>query len=99
MKNLTPELIAEEMAQRPAWELQADGKSICRSLQFQDFNTAFGFMTRVALVAEKHDHHPEWSNVYNRVDIRLSTHDADGLTARDFLLAAFIDETASVLGA
>ena len=98
MKNLTSELIAEEMAQRPAWSLDADGKGIRRSLQFEDFNTAFGFMARVALAAEKHDHHPEWFNVYNRVDIRLFTHDADGLTARDFLLASFIDETAAALG-
>lgn len=66
-----------------------------RSFKFADFNTAFGFMTRVALAAEKADHHPEWFNVYNRVEITLSTHDAGGLSARDVNLARFIENTAS----
>ena len=66
--------------------------AIGKSLRFADFNEAFGFMTRVALMAEKMDHHPDWFNVYNRVEITLSTHDAGGVTERDIRLARFIDE-------
>ncbi|MBM3561124.1 MAG: 4a-hydroxytetrahydrobiopterin dehydratase, partial [Alphaproteobacteria bacterium] len=62
--------------------------------RFADFNAAFGFMTRVALMAERMDHHPEWSNVYDRVEITLSTHDAGGLSERDVALARFIDSLA-----
>ena len=69
------------------WTLEEGGKAITRRFVFRDFNAAFGFMTQVALHAERHDHHPEWSNVYNRVDIRLTTHDAGGLTERDAALA------------
>ncbi len=65
--------------------------AVARTFQFADFNEAFGFMTRVALAAEKADHHPEWFNVYNKVEITLSTHDAGGLSERDVALAAFID--------
>ena len=75
----------------PAWEYQ--DKGIHKTFIFQDFLEAFGFMTRVAILAEKADHHPEWSNVYNRVTIRLSTHDAGGLTDKDFDLAAKIEAT------
>lgn len=71
------------LAECPEWRLRADGKAIERDFAFGDFNAAFGFMTRVALYADKADHHPEWSNVYNRVHITLTTHDADGLSARD----------------
>ena len=63
-------------------------------IKFADFNAAFGFMTRVALKADKMDHHPEWSNVYNKVDVVLTTHDAGGVTAKDVELAAFMDEAA-----
>lgn len=73
----------------PAWTL--DGEALVRSFRFADFSAAFAFMTRVALLAEKADHHPEWSNVWNRVDIRLTTHDAGGLTDRDVALARAID--------
>ena len=79
------------LAARPQWRLRGDGKAIERSLRFADFNEAFGFMTRVALHADKVDHHPEWFNVYNRVDITLTTHDADGLSERDAAMAAAID--------
>ncbi len=65
--------------------------AIQKSFQFKDFNEAFGFMERIALMAEKMDHHPEWFNVYNRVEITLSTHDAGGLSERDIKLARFID--------
>lgn len=91
MKSLSVDAVAEAMKAAPLWSLEAGGKAIRRSLKFADFNAAFGFMTRVALAAEKADHHPEWSNVWNRVDIRLTTHDAGGLTAKDFALAAVID--------
>jgi 4a-hydroxytetrahydrobiopterin dehydratase len=66
-----------------------------RSFQFADFQEAFGFMAEVALAAERLDHHPEWSNVYNRVEIELTTHDAGGLTSRDAALSAIIDAAAA----
>ena len=75
----------------PGWTLEEGGAAITRSLRFTDFNEAFGFMARVALIAEKADHHPEWSNVYNRVEIRLTTHDAGGLSKRDAAMATAID--------
>jgi 4a-hydroxytetrahydrobiopterin dehydratase len=80
------------------WALLPDRDAIQRSLRFKDFNAAFGFMARVALAAEKADHHPEWFNVWNRVDITLTTHDAGGLSARDVALAGFIDATAEAMG-
>lgn len=73
------------------WEADAARDGIRKSYRFADFTQAFAFMTRVALLAEKADHHPEWSNVYNRVDILLTTHDADGLSMRDIALAQAID--------
>ena len=73
------------------WTVLPDRDAIHRSFKFKDFNAAFGFMSRVALLAEKADHHPEWSNVYNRVEIVLSTHDAGGLSKRDIALAKAID--------
>ena len=75
----------------PGWTLATDGKSIEREFRFPDFSAAWGFMARVALLAEKQDHHPDWSNTWNRVTIRLSTHDAGGLSARDVMLAEAID--------
>ena len=77
------------------WE-EVDGRdAISKSFAFGDFNEAFGFMGRVALAAERADHHPEWFNVYNRVEITLSTHDAGGLSRRDIELAKFIDSVAA----
>ena len=73
------------------WTLRADGLAITREFRFADFSEAFAFMTRVALYAEKADHHPEWSNVYNRVMVTLTTHDAGGLSARDVKMARAID--------
>ncbi|MGI4876510.1 MAG: 4a-hydroxytetrahydrobiopterin dehydratase [Janthinobacterium lividum] len=73
----------------PGWT--RDGDHIVRKYRFADFVSAFAFMTRVALLAERADHHPEWSNVYDRVEVRLSTHDAGGLTVRDIALATAID--------
>lgn len=80
------------LAELPDWRLRADGLAIERSFKFKDFSAAFAFMTRVALAAEKADHHPEWSNVYNRVEITLTTHDAGGLSARDVALAKAIGD-------
>lgn len=93
-----PELTAA-LAQLPAWTFDAQRHAIRRALRFADFNAAFGFMTRVALEAERRNHHPEWSNVYHRVDITLTTHDAGGLTERDVALARWIDAAASAAGA
>ncbi|HYD55310.1 MAG TPA: 4a-hydroxytetrahydrobiopterin dehydratase [Burkholderiales bacterium] len=73
------------------WKKEDDRDAITREFAFKDFNRAFAFMTQVALHAEKHDHHPEWFNVYNKVRITLSTHDAGGVTEKDLKLAAFID--------
>lgn len=79
------------LADHPAWSLSRNGKSIERTFEFADFSEAFGFMARVALLAEKADHHPEWFNVYNRVEITLTTHDAGGLSQRDADMAASIE--------
>lgn len=81
----------ELLAAHPDWSLRDDGKAICRDFKFKNFSEAWGFMARVALIAEKQDHHPEWSNVYNNVTIALSTHDAGGLSARDAKMAKAID--------
>jgi len=78
----------------PQWTLVAGRDAIRRDWTFRDFNEAWGFMSRVALLAEKHDHHPEWRNVWNKVEIMLSTHDAGGLSARDVALAQAIDKLA-----
>ena len=75
----------------PDWDHDEARDAITRSFSFEDFSEAFAFMTRVALLAEKADHHPEWSNVYNRVEILLTTHDAGGLSARDVDMAQAID--------
>ncbi len=75
----------------PDWRPAAGRDALTRSFEFADFTEAFGFMTKVALQAEKMDHHPEWSNVYNRVEITLTTHDCKGLSARDVALAKAID--------
>ena len=81
----------ELLAAHPDWSLEPDRDAITRTFKFSDFSQAFAFMTRVALLAEVQDHHPEWSNVYNRVTIALTTHDADGLSGRDARMAASID--------
>ena len=79
----------------PGWsDLPGGRDAISRTYRFADFNAAFGFMSRVALYAEKSDHHPEWFNVYNRVEVLLTTHDAGGLSDLDQKLAKFIDEIA-----
>lgn len=76
------------------WSLSKQRKAITRSYVFKDFNAAFSFMTRVAMKAEQMNHHPEWFNVYNRLDVVLTTHDAGGVTEKDTALAAFMDKAA-----
>jgi len=93
---MTVEQLSEEerktwLSALPEWSLCRDGNAIERTFEFGDFSAAFAFMTRVALIAEKRDHHPEWFNVYNRVEITLTTHDAGGLSLRDVKMARKID--------
>lgn len=88
LEKLTQEQILKTL---PNWLAGEDGVSIERDFKFGDFNAAFAFMTQVALKAEKMDHHPAWFNVYNRVQVVLSTHDAEGLTHLDYELAQFMD--------
>ena len=85
---------ADALASLPGWELVEGRDAIRKRFRFSSFGEAFAFMTRIALIAEKMDHHPEWSNVYDRVEIVLSTHDAGGLTALDLTLARAIDACA-----
>lgn len=77
------------------WALSAEGQALERSFRFKDFSEAFAFLTRVAMHAEKVDHHPEFTNVWNRVEFRLTTHDTGGVTARDVQLAEAIDKLAA----
>lgn len=88
---------AAALARLPGWAGAPGRDALVRSFKFPDFNAAFAFMTRVALRAEVMDHHPEWSNVYNRVEVLLATHDAGGVTELDVTLAKFMDEAAAGL--
>jgi 4a-hydroxytetrahydrobiopterin dehydratase len=92
--RLSDEEIAAAVAKLPGWGRVEGRSAIAKTFQFDDFNEAWGFMCRVALAAEKQDHHPEWFNVWNRVEITLSTHDADGVSARDVKLAETIERFA-----
>jgi 4a-hydroxytetrahydrobiopterin dehydratase len=94
-----PQKIGAQAAlkQLPGWTAAEGRDAITKTFQFKDFNAAFGFMTRAALAAEKLDHHPEWFNVYNRVEVLLATHDADGVTELDVTLAQIMDEAAKPL--
>jgi 4a-hydroxytetrahydrobiopterin dehydratase len=85
---------AAALASLPDWTAVEGRDAIQRTFTFKDFNAAFGFMTRAALAAEKLDHHPEWFNVYNRVEVVLATHDADGVTELDVTLAQIMDAAA-----
>ncbi|MDO8900503.1 MAG: 4a-hydroxytetrahydrobiopterin dehydratase [Phenylobacterium sp.] len=83
------------LTQLPGWTAgEGEREALVRTYRFEDFNAAFGFMARVALMAETLDHHPEWFNVYNRVDVTLTTHDAGGVTELDVKLAQFMDQVA-----
>ena len=95
MKLISEADITAWLAGQANWQL--DRGKLVNSLQFRDFNEAWGFMNRVALLAEQQQHHPEWSNVYNRVDIELVTHDAGGITERDLQLAESISELTAPL--
>jgi 4a-hydroxytetrahydrobiopterin dehydratase len=94
IQTLTGAARAEALAALPGWTEREDRDAIARTLVFKDFSEAFSFMTRVALAAERLNHHPEWFNVWNRVDITLATHDAGGVTERDVALARLIDRLA-----
>lgn len=85
--KLKPEDIAAARSKLTGWTIENGEKELKRSFKFKDFSEAFGFMARVALLAEKAGHHPDWSNSYNKVEIMLSTHDAGGLTQKDVDLA------------
>lgn len=91
VQKLTEAEVIAALAALSGWALTRDGAAVRCEWTFADFVEAFGFMSRVALLAEKADHHPEWSNVYNRVTIELTTHDADGLSQRDIDLARAIN--------
>jgi len=90
--KLSDGALEEAIRDLDGWTLVDGRAAITRSFTFKTFNAAFGFMTRVALKAEAMDHHPEWFNVYNRVDVTLATHDAGGVTEKDLTLAKFMDE-------
>ena len=85
--KLSPQEIADALDNLAGWAMHNNRDAIHKSFKFKDFGEAFGFMSRIAMLAEKMDHHPEWSNVYNRVDITLTTHDAGGVTQKDIALA------------
>ena len=94
VEKLSPDVRSAAVAQLSHWQ-DVDGRdAITRTFRFKDFNAAFGFMTRCALKADQMDHHPEWFNVYNRVEVTLTTHDCDGVSERDVELAKFMDGVA-----
>ena len=92
MKKLNPTDDAALLASVELWQYDGERSAISRSFKFADFANAFAFMTQVAITADKRDHHPEWFNVYNRVDITLTTHDIHGLSQRDIDLARYCDD-------
>ncbi len=96
VSKLNEQARADALATLAGWTYDEQASGIRRTLRFKDFAEAFGFMARVAIIAEKSDHHPEWFNVYNRVEILLTTHDAGGLSHRDIDLARAIDAMTSL---
>jgi len=95
--KLSADTRAESVASLDGWS-DVDGRdAIQKTFTFKNFNQAFGFMSRVAMMAEKMDHHPEWFNVYKTVDVTLATHDADGVTELDIKLATFMDKAAAAI--
>lgn len=90
--KLTQEAVDARMNDVPGWAHERAGNALTRDIRLRDFSEAFALMTRIALAAEQADHHPEWSNVYNRLSIRLTTHDAGGVSERDFALAKRIND-------
>ena len=98
MPKLTIDVLRAALNRLPDWRLVKDREAITRKFQFADFDAAFAFMTRSALLAAKMDHHPEWFNVYNKVEVTLATHDAGGVTLNDIDLAAAMDGYAAMGG-
>ncbi len=98
MKPLDTDTVQQHLKTLSGWRFDSGRAALRRDFKFADFNQAFAFMTRVALYAERHDHHPEWFNVYNRVEVTLTTHDAGGVTQRDVDLARFADAAAQGAG-
>jgi 4a-hydroxytetrahydrobiopterin dehydratase len=97
-QRMSAEERKQALSALPGWSEVKGREAIAKTFVFKDFNEAFGFMSRAALVAEKHDHHPEWKNVYKTVEVVLSTHDAGGVTARDIELARSMNAIAAALG-
>ena len=97
-QRLSAEMRKSALAALPGWSEVGGREAIAKTFVFKDFNEAFGFMSRAALVAEKHDHHPEWKNVYKTVEVVLSTHDAGGVTQKDVELAKAMNAIAAALG-
>jgi len=97
-ERLSAEARRSALMELSGWAETPGREAITRTFTFKDFNEAFGFMSRAALVAEKNDHHPEWFNVYNKVEVTLATHDAGGVTARDVELARAMNAIARQLG-
>jgi 4a-hydroxytetrahydrobiopterin dehydratase len=98
-ERLSAEARKQALNGLPGWAEVAGREAIGRTFTFKDFNEAFGFMARIALIAEKHDHHPEWKNVYKTVEVVLATHDAGGVTMRDIELGKAMNMIAGQLGA
>ena len=97
--TLSQTALGEALASLEGWTMSEGGDALERTYRFSDFMTAFGFMGRVAVYADVVDHHPEWFNVYNRVDVTLTSHDAGGVTRRDIAMARFMDRAATKSGA
>ncbi|WP_370319735.1 4a-hydroxytetrahydrobiopterin dehydratase [Oricola sp.] len=93
--KLDSDAIAKALKDLPDWSAREDGNAITKSFKFKNFRRAFAFMTEAALTAEKMNHHPEWFNVYNRVEVTLTTHDSDGVTELDLKLAAAMEAAAT----
>jgi 4a-hydroxytetrahydrobiopterin dehydratase len=98
VERLSAEARNSALKTLPGWSETPGREAIARTFVFKDFNEAFGFMSRAALVAEKTDHHPEWRNVYKTVEVVLATHDAGGVTARDIALATAMNAIARQFG-
>ena len=92
--KLTSQEITQALESLAGWSMAENGLSIHKAFKFKDFSQAWAFMSRVALMAEKMDHHPDWMNVYNRVEVKLNTHDAGGVTEKDIALANAMNEYA-----
>lgn len=95
VERLSPETVDKHLKELKDWSLSDTSNAIQKTFKFQDFNEAWSFMNRIALLAEKMDHHPEWFNVYNRVEMTLTTHDADGISERDIKMAKAADSYAA----